>query len=91
MQGRETMQKPMHVQATSQSKQNNTKETTKNQPIIHADTAQPCKGKTKSFFFLIKCKKCIDQKSARQACSTSWKPAEHYMHQQREQTPLNKP
>jgi hypothetical protein len=43
------------------------------------------------FFFLIKCKNCIDQKGARQACSTSWKPAEHYMHQQRELTPLDKP
>jgi hypothetical protein len=42
-----------------------------------------------SFFFFIKCKKCIDQKRARQACSTSWKPAEHYMHQQREQAFLN--
>jgi len=29
-----------------------------------------------SSFFLIKCKYCIDQKGARQACSTSWKPAE---------------
>jgi hypothetical protein len=28
-------------------------------------------------------------KRARQACNTSWKPAEQYMHHQREQTPLN--
>ena len=43
------------------------------------------------FFFFIKCKNCIDKKRARQVCGTSWKPAEHYIHQQREQTPLNKP
>jgi hypothetical protein len=30
-----------------------------------------------AFFFLIKCKNCIDQKVARQACETSWKPAVH--------------
>jgi uncharacterized protein YgiB involved in biofilm formation len=28
-------------------------------------------------FFFIKCKNCIDQKGARQACETSWKPAVH--------------
>jgi hypothetical protein len=36
--GRDTMQKPMHVQATSQSRQNST-------GSVHADTSQPCKGK----------------------------------------------
>jgi hypothetical protein len=29
------------------------------------------------FFFFIKCKYCIDQNVARQACETSWKPAVH--------------
>jgi hypothetical protein len=29
------------------------------------------------YFFLIKCKNWIDQKVARQACGTSWKPAVH--------------
>jgi hypothetical protein len=42
-----------------------------------AITFDPTVGSRSNFFFFIKCKNCIDQKVAKQACRTSWKPAVH--------------